>query len=145
MDMFQSRPLTPGSAFWGEVDQSQSAPLRRLQPASLPCSRPRVIPGKTAESYSLFNILLGSGIIFTPWQIVTHRLALLFHVCVQTLPKQLVFCDILDIWNYIQLPRSQKECWSRGHNQTWIPKNVKQSQIFLQRMWLLLLWALLNA
>lgn len=72
----------PRKCFLRKVDQSQSAPSRRLQPASLPCSRLRVVPGKTAESYSLFNILLGSGIIFTPWQIVAHRLALFLCVCV---------------------------------------------------------------
>lgn len=53
----------PRKCFLRKADQSQSAPSHRVQPASLPCSRSRVIPGKTAVSYSLFNILLGRRII----------------------------------------------------------------------------------
>lgn len=72
----------PRKCFLKKVDQSQSAPLHRLQSVSLPCSRSRVIPGKTAESRSLFNILLGRGIICTAWQIVAHHFIIFFIVCV---------------------------------------------------------------
>lgn len=118
MDVFQSWPPDPRKCFLRRADQSQSAPSHRLQPTSLPCSRWRVIPGNTAESYSLFNILLGGGIIFTPWQIVAPSLGVIFApVCPNSFPV-ITFQGYFGYLRRLHLILAQPSC-RRTHDFRW--------------------------
>lgn len=116
--------LDPRKCFLRKVDQSQSAPSRRMQPASLLCSRLRVILGNMLRATTLFNILLGSRIVFTPLQIISWLESFLC-ARVWTLTKWLFFygyCGWLR-WHTIRYKflqiRSKTASFHRGCGSCW--------------------------